>query len=624
MGAGFRPIEGTVLISLRSRILTLYVALAVVPMLVVGLGNYVQSVRSLSGLVNAKLESASDQGVVDISARLREARSTLRLLAESGFIERLDESPPTGAAGDRDLARGDARSMLGGAFESVEIRDAAGRTVREARPPPVAAGPETCTDPGERTVAVVVPLAPATDGTPRGEIEGRVRTQALLSPEALSGWFGRNGQRLVVDRRTGGVLFDARCVAGRAPERSDAGAWVWEDRQSGRGTVAFTEDGIEKSGSWVALRDLPWVVITAADFQEFTGPYGRAQLLYLGLVMLVVIAAGSAFLILAQRVMRSLEELTEAAGRIGDGDLMPTLPAEGKDEVGRLSRAFGVMVARLKAMIHQNEATRRLAVAGEVAAQLSHEIRNPLSSIRLNLQSLARETGSGTPPPDLPRVLHLCLREIERLDEAVSSVLDLGQPRPPEILPCRLGEIVDDALDVVRPRFRARHITIDWDDHADCDWISGDPGQLKGVFINLLLNAVEAMPSGGTLRLWSESDTPDGGPGEVHLHVRDSGPGIAPEVRQLIFEPFFTSKAGGSGIGLAVARQTAEVHGGRLELAPDMLGTGGAEFILTLPADPALENAAEEQDGPAGPGVTPRRSGSLRRPLEQHAEGTDV
>jgi signal transduction histidine kinase len=216
-------------------------------------------------------------------------------------------------------------------------------------------------------------------------------------------------------------------------------------------------------------------------------------------------------------------------------------------------------------------------------------------------------------------VLHLCLREIERLDEAVSSVLDLGQPRPPELIPCRLGEIVDDALDVVRPRLRARHIEVDWDDHADCDWIAGDRGQLKGVFINLFLNAVDAMPTGGTLSIWSESSQSGDGAREVRLHVKDSGPGIPSEVRQVVFEPFFTTKAGGSGIGLAVARQTAEAHGGRLGMAPGTQSQDGAEFILALPADPELEAQAESQRRPAGAETVPIHSAWLWRTPERRA-----
>lgn len=609
------------MISLRSRILALYAALALVPMLVVGAANYVQSMRSLTGLVYAKLESVADQGVVEIGARYREQGSALSVLVESRAVERLYEESGAAPADSQPLVWRDTWSVLGAAFESVEFRDAAGRSVEVARAPPSEEVGATCTDETERTVAMTVPLAPAADGTPRGQIVGHVRSRALLSPEVLRGWFGRNGQRLVVNRETGGVVYDARCSAGQGPERGSQAAWEWTDRELGRGTVVFTEDGIEKSGAFVELRDLPWVVIAAADLDEFAGPYGRAQLVYLAFVMLVVTAAGSAFLILAQRVMRSLEELTEAAGRIGSGDLTPSLPPTGPDEVGRLSHAFGVMVARLKAMIHQNEATRRLAVAGEVAAQLSHEIRNPLSSIRLNLQSLARETGSGAPPSDLTPVLHLCLREIERLDEAVSSVLDLGQPRPPELRPCRLGEVVDDALDVVRPRFRVRRIEIDWDDHAECDWVAADPGQLKGVFINLFLNGVEAMPSGGTLHIWSETVPTDDGGAEVHLHVMDSGPGIPLEVRQMVFEPFFTTKAGGSGIGLAVARQTAESHGGRLYVAsPNGEPTAGAEFVLALPVDPALATAASEETSATGEATGATRNAWLWRSTDRKAE----
>lgn len=565
-------------------------------MLVVGVGNYVQSMRALDDLIFAKLQAASEQGALEIGARYREARSALIRLSRSSHAEQLYAMAASGPVpGDASFWR-EIPLFPAEKFESVEFRDAGGAVLQALdSPEPGIARPTTpCPAGTERSIQIRVPVVLGAE--PAGMIIGRLRSEALLPPEALGAWFGRNGQRLVVDRSANETVYDARCVAGGGPSlRSSPAGWKWPASRATVGRVVFTEGGIEKAGAFVAARDLPWLVVSAADMDEFAGPYREAQLVFLGFVMLITVGAGGAFLILAQRMTRSLEDLTDAADRIGEGDLMPSLPT-GRDEVGRLSHSFNVMLARLQAMIRQNEAARRLAVTGEVAAQLSHEIRNPLSSIRLNLQSLARETGTGAPPADLAQVLRLCLREINRLDEAVSTVLDLGQPRPPERRPCHLSEVVDDALDVVRSRLLSRRIEIDWDDRAERDLVAGDAGQLKGLFLNLLLNALEAMPSGGVLWIWSENGRSESGQDEVRVHIADTGDGIQAELRGLVFEPFYTTKVGGSGIGLAVARQTAEAHGGRLYLDSAPVRARGAEFVLALPLTAAGESS-EDVDG---------------------------
>jgi two-component system sensor histidine kinase AtoS len=590
--------------SLRSRILLLYLALAFIPMLVVAIGNYLQSMNALRNLVHAKLDAASEQGVREIGAHEQALRSSLVTFSRSILTE------PWYAAGTAERTREgeipwrDALRVLGPSFESVELRDDRGELLARAVSPATGAGEvaAACGSGSGRPVAIGVDVINAGDAVPRGKVVGWVRADALIPEEVLRGWFGRNGQRLVVERETGGILFDARCASGMSvAARAVAADWTWSLTEPGRGRVRLAEDGIAKVGSFIEAAAAPWIVVSVADMEEFTGPYGEEQLVYLLFVMFVVVAAGGAFVILAQEVMGSLDELTVAAGRIGEGELTPWLPPPGPDEVGRLSHAFSIMLTRIKGMMRQNEVARRLAVAGEVASQLSHEIRNPLSSIRLNLQSLERETRTGNVPSDLPQVLRLCLREIGRLDEAVGSVLELGRPRAPEFRPCRLSEVANDSLAVVRGRLAARRVEVRLEDPGECDQVLGDEGQLRGVFLNLFLNAIDAMPSGGTLEVRTvvagAADTP-----EVRVHVKDSGEGVRPELRHLVFEPFFTTRPNGSGIGLPVARQTVEAHGGRLYLAHSPGQGPGAEFVVALPA--ATGEAREPAGASAGTGWT--------------------
>jgi signal transduction histidine kinase len=280
------------------------------------------------------------------------------------------------------------------------------------------------------------------------------------------------------------------------------------------------------------------------------------------------------------------------------------------------------MLARLGTAMRQHESARQLALVGEMTSQLSHEIRNPLSSIKLNLQSVDREVRRGEVPADLPEVMRLCIGEINRLDGAVQSVLRLGRPRALETQPCRLHALVEDTLDLMTPRFDQSGIALATDLAAPTDLIDGDAEQLKGVFMNLLVNAADAVAApGGGIHVWSEVV----GGAHIRLHVADGGPGIPPESRDLIFQPFFTTKANGSGIGLALAHQTMEAHGGRLYLEKRSELERGTEFVVEMPLS-AVPGAAASNEGDDGNGGRSyaSRSGRPKSWFEAGDAGTDM
>jgi signal transduction histidine kinase len=261
------------------------------------------------------------------------------------------------------------------------------------------------------------------------------------------------------------------------------------------------------------------------------------------------------------------------------------------------------MLERLKATMRQSQAAWQAAAVGGVASQLSHEIRNPLSSIRLNLQSLEREVRAGRTPDDLPEVLSVCMREIERLNDAVSSVLEFGRPSAPRRQSCRLSAVIDESLALIRPRLERARIDVRWAAGQVDDRILADPPQLRGVFLNLFLNAADAMPGGGELRVWLDNPR---GRSVVRAHVADDGPGVSADVRAQIFEPFFTTRVAGTGIGLPVARQTIEAHGGTLDFAKRSEMEAGAEFVIVLPlqetgavtSPPGMDRQAKSGESP--------------------------
>ncbi len=587
--------------SLRFKILALYVFLALITM-VVGAGNYAQSLHSLGTLVQAKLEAASQNAASAILNRYGTLQSSL--------LRPLTPATPGASGSGEPVPGAESWRVLGSDFARVEYRSGTGHSIPlfvATNPPEVDSHP--CEPGADSLVEIHVRLREGRSGG--GEIVGWVPARSLLPEQTLNVRFGHGGQTVVLDRQRRAVLYDARCRAeAGTPDASPSGPMVldWKTLDSEHGLLPVFDGGDQRTGGFASLSVLPWTVVSAADIDEFTSPYARMQLLNLLMMFAVVALVGGAFLLLARYYMSSLEDLALAADRIGEGELMPWLPPPGQDEVGKLSEALAVMLARLKTTIRQNEIARQMSVVGEVAAQLSHEIRNPLSSIRLNLQSVERETRRGEVPADLEQVLHLCLREISRLDDAVKSVLEAGRPKPISRRPCQMEDVLDDSLDLMRPRLEKSGIRIQHQNGLRAP-ILGDEEQLRGVFVNLFLNAADVMPDGGTLRVWTERSE-EGEAGEVRVHVVDSGPGIRPDVRDSIFQPFFTTKPSGSGIGLPTALQVVKAHGGRLYLERRSEMDVGAEFVVALPlaAAPETGNPGAGDDTASGAGGSPGSS----------------
>jgi signal transduction histidine kinase len=303
--------------------------------------------------------------------------------------------------------------------------------------------------------------------------------------------------------------------------------------------------------------------------------------------MLTTVFAGLAFFLLLWRATRSLGILTLAADAVGRGNLQPSLPPKSRDEVGRLSAAFQLMTDRVRETMTEIERSRQMAAVGEFASQISHEIRNPLTSIKLNLQKLDRAKRAGRLPPETDKPLEITLREIDRMDRVVHGVLQLGRSRATMQGRINVGRVVRETIDLASPQLERNGVTLraDTANGAGDVWVRGDAALLSGALLNLLLNAAEAARGGGGEIFVDVEQIGSAG----RVTVRDTGPGIPAEHRERIFEPFFTTKNGGTGLGLALAQRTVEEHGGSLRLAEP---PSGAAFVLELPIDASPEGSS--------------------------------
>jgi signal transduction histidine kinase len=351
------------------------------------------------------------------------------------------------------------------------------------------------------------------------------------------------------------------------------------------GRFSFGRGDSLRLGVAIAVPHVPWVVVSSTTLSEF----GRV---FLGqrnvdVVLLIAISCGVliTFLMLVSRATRSLEELTLAARAVGRGDLDPKLPSSSDDEVGVLSATFGDMAERIRVMMRDLEVSRQLAVLGEFSTYISHEIRNPLTSLQLELQGLLRDVRRGTLGDDALRSLETCLRETKRLDHVARGAVALGRPREIDRQPTDGAVIVRAAHAAVNRELAERQISVDERIETSITSLVADAEAVQGAVINLLRNAADAQPAGGKIIVALRSAADGDGTAWIHIIVADDGTGVDDDMADRIFRPFVTSKPDGTGLGLPLAMRVAGEHGGALTLvAPDPAwGVRGAAFCMTLP-----------------------------------------
>jgi two-component system, sporulation sensor kinase E len=231
-------------------------------------------------------------------------------------------------------------------------------------------------------------------------------------------------------------------------------------------------------------------------------------------------------------------------------------------------------VSDIKALTDQLIRADRLAAMGELTAGVAHEVRNPLGVIRASVQLLEDAQCDAARIHDAAEVIK---QEIDRLDKVIKALLDFGRPSKPTLVRADLNELLQDVVLFTTRFARQSDVRIEQHLAEDLPFVDGDPDQLKQVFLNLVTNAVQAMEAqGGTITLTTRAS------GEyVQVSVADTGPGISPEDAPKVFDPFFTKRAEGTGLGLTIVHRIIDEHEGRIEVesSPD-----GTVFDVTLPA----------------------------------------
>lgn len=288
---------------------------------------------------------------------------------------------------------------------------------------------------------------------------------------------------------------------------------------------------------------------------------------------LVTVLIGAGMAVYARRMLLPLGLVTERAKAVALGDLKPRPAVVSNDEIGELAATFEGMVSAIARANEQLVAAERLATIGKMAAHVTHEIRNPLSSIALNLELLEEELPASA--DEANNLLRAIKAEVERLAGLSEQYLSVARQRPQEKRPEKLSEIIEEACEFVRRELQQAGIKLSFENDAD-EVLGVDEAQIRQALLNLLRNAREAMPNGGQVDVRLRKGT-DGG---LDLIVDDEGVGMPKAARERLFEPFFTTKQHGTGLGLAITRQIAEAHGGHVRV--ESRDPRGTRIVLHL------------------------------------------
>jgi len=314
----------------------------------------------------------------------------------------------------------------------------------------------------------------------------------------------------------------------------------------------------------------------------------RRNIFLLGLC--AVLAGLGLTYLLARRIMQPVETLDRAAAEVARQNYDYRVPVNSSDELGRLADTFNNMCASIQNARQELIRQERISTIGRLSSSIVHDLRNPLAAIYGGAEIMV---DSEIAPAQLKRLASNIYRASRRMQELLQDLVNVGRGKTEGAEICRLREVAGAACESLAPAADAQgvHVTLDM---ADSIELPLERARVERVFINLIGNALEAMPSGGGIRI-SAHTTPAG----VVVEVADSGPGISPQIREHLFQPFVSSgKKNGLGLGLALSRQTILDHGGDMwvESEPGR----GAHFFFRLPLSRAAAHAEQPVATPVG------------------------
>ena len=324
------------------------------------------------------------------------------------------------------------------------------------------------------------------------------------------------------------------------------------------------------------FRGFGWSVTVAQPKSVALSPVRQMGQAFLLLLLATGVVAVLIVIPVSSSMARPLGRLTDFARNFIREQRAVPPPSGGPSEVRDLSAAFNQMILDLERLKENLTHAAKLAMVGEMSAALSHEVRTPLGILRSSAQLLLRDPGISA---ESREVCGFIISETERMNRLLTTLLDSARLRPPERLPVDLAQLASQVIAMLSAQAGKKKIALSLvgDTDPSRSTVACDQEQITQVLLNLLLNAIQILPEGGRIEIGIRNQQ-DG----VVLDIADDGPGIAAEHLERVFDPFFTKREGGIGLGLAVVRQIVSAHQGVISAGRSPLG--GALFSVRLPA----------------------------------------
>jgi nitrogen fixation/metabolism regulation signal transduction histidine kinase len=325
---------------------------------------------------------------------------------------------------------------------------------------------------------------------------------------------------------------------------------------------------------------VPAKFIVLSSRKELDSLLAKIRLLFLLLTLFGCALSLLLGFLFSRRITQPIMKLASGLEKVSKGELNLSLEEDRHDELGRLTESFNRMTRDLKQYKENWLRAERIAVWQEMARRLAHEIKNPLSPIRISIENLRKTYYKKH--PDFSKIFEestgVVLEEVDKLKKIVDSFSEFARLPKPTKSRENLEELITKTLNLFAGT--ADKYKLSYRKSSREIWINLDPDQIHRILINLIKNSMEAMPSGGEITIETEGPWETG---YATIRLRDNGPGMPEEILANLFKPYLSTKQGGTGLGLAISHRIVTEHGGTLE-AENIEGGGGARFTLRLPA----------------------------------------
>ncbi len=356
--------------------------------------------------------------------------------------------------------------------------------------------------------------------------------------------------------------------------------------------VFTSPDGVSLLGTYVYLEELDWIIAIQQPIDEAFVVANTMYYKLLVFVVLVILVTVFPAILLEKRITEPIKSLIKGVKRYAEGDLEFRIHIERYEEIALLAEEFNSMASSLLENQRKLRRVERLAAMSKFATLVSHEIRNPLNSMNINMKILKREIeNSNGNAEKIQKYFNIITSEINRMENLIKNFLMISRMPRLDFVPNNIHDILDEVILLHNENSNQQHVSIRKEYQAGKIIASVDCDQLKQVFHNIIINALQAMPNGGDLRIQTSlkkmRNSLDQNVQFIRIKFIDTGIGIPDDKVTDIFDVYYTMKKTGTGLGLAIARQIVEGHFGAIDVSSE-LGKG-TKITVSIPADSGLD-----------------------------------